>query len=235
MIADVFADIATSSSVAAVQETFLDEATQHGYVSAACRILCRTRGGAAGATYLFKRWPEEWQAVSAAARIEARSPVQAAVRLRHEPFTWRDVCLAPSISPDAASAMAVAWDWGWTNGFVVPVHGPGGYIASIGMASRERDLDLGPARRQHLHLLGLLAHQRCLDLTLAASRAGKTLTTREQDCMRWVAEGKTDWEIGMILGIGAATVKVHVDSARRKLGASTRAHAVARLISGGLF
>ena len=46
-----------------------------------------------------------------------------------------------------------------------------------------------------------------------------------------VAEGKTDWEISVILGIAEATVRFHVDNARRKLGAVNRAQAVARLVN----
>ncbi|WP_376775054.1 helix-turn-helix domain-containing protein [Mesorhizobium caraganae] len=47
-----------------------------------------------------------------------------------------------------------------------------------------------------------------------------------------VAEGKTDWEISVILGIAQATVRFHVDNARRKLSAVNRTQAVARLVKG---
>lgn len=60
------------------------------------------------------------------------------------------------------------------------------------------------------------------------------LTPRERDVLRWVAEGKSDWEISVILGLSEATVRFHVDNARRKLHAATRAHAVARLAAIGL-
>ena len=53
--------------------------------------------------------------------------------------------------------------------------------------------------------------------------------------MRWVAAGKTDWEIGTILSISATTVKFHVNRARAKLGARMRAQAAARLVLYGLF
>ena len=46
-----------------------------------------------------------------------------------------------------------------------------------------------------------------------------------------VADGKTDWEISVILGVSEATARFHVDNGRRKLGAVTRAQAVARLVN----
>ena len=45
------------------------------------------------------------------------------------------------------------------------------------------------------------------------------LTARELECMRWVAAGKTDAEIGNILSVSEATIKFHINGARRKLGA----------------
>lgn len=57
------------------------------------------------------------------------------------------------------------------------------------------------------------------------------LTTRERDALRWVAAGKSDWEIAVILGVSQTTVRFHVDNARRKLGAVNRAQAVALLLS----
>jgi LuxR family quorum sensing-dependent transcriptional regulator len=43
----------------------------------------------------------------------------------------------------------------------------------------------------------------------------------------WGAEGKTDWETAMILGISKPTVTKHILSARRKLDAAAKTHAVA--------
>ena len=59
------------------------------------------------------------------------------------------------------------------------------------------------------------------------------MTPRERESLGFVADGKTDWEISVILGVSEATVRFHVDNARRKLGATNRAQAVARLMSRG--
>lgn len=60
---------------------------------------------------------------------------------------------------------------------------------------------------------------------------GVHLTARERDALAWVAEGKSDWEIAIILGLSETTVRFHVDNARKKLGAVNRAQAVARLLA----
>lgn len=53
------------------------------------------------------------------------------------------------------------------------------------------------------------------------------LTERETEVLRWVANGKSAWEIGEILNIAKRTVDEHVQRTVRKLGAVNRTHAVA--------
>jgi DNA-binding CsgD family transcriptional regulator len=60
------------------------------------------------------------------------------------------------------------------------------------------------------------------------------LTVRETHCLRWIAEGKTDDEVGQVLGISGRTVRFHADNAKKKLGATTRVQAVARAINDSL-
>ena len=60
------------------------------------------------------------------------------------------------------------------------------------------------------------------------------LTPRECEVLRWVANGKSAWEIGAILHITKRTVDEHVQTAVRKLGAVNRAHAVAIALSNGV-
>ncbi|HEY6103264.1 MAG TPA: response regulator transcription factor, partial [bacterium] len=53
----------------------------------------------------------------------------------------------------------------------------------------------------------------------------ETLTERETDVLRLVAEGKANKEIAQGLGIGEKTVKTHVSSILAKLGLQSRTQA----------
>ena len=59
------------------------------------------------------------------------------------------------------------------------------------------------------------------------------LTERERECLAWVACGKTDSEIGIIIDRSPETARFHVRNAIAKLGASSRSHAVAKAIKKG--
>ncbi len=56
------------------------------------------------------------------------------------------------------------------------------------------------------------------------------LSAREKEVLQWVAAGKSQPDIGIILSISVRTVEVHLRSAREKLGALTTSQAVARAI-----
>lgn len=60
------------------------------------------------------------------------------------------------------------------------------------------------------------------------------LSKRERDCLRWVAQGKTSWETGRILGLSQHTVNFHIRNACAKLGADNRLAAVAVALRQGL-
>jgi DNA-binding NarL/FixJ family response regulator len=53
------------------------------------------------------------------------------------------------------------------------------------------------------------------------------LTPREAEVLFWVARGKTNDEIAMVLGVGRTTVKKHLESTFIKLGVENRTAAAA--------
>lgn len=60
------------------------------------------------------------------------------------------------------------------------------------------------------------------------------LSAKELEVLKWAGQGKTVWEISMIITSSTATVKFHLQNVYRKLGVSTRAQAVAAALKHGL-
>lgn len=67
-----------------------------------------------------------------------------------------------------------------------------------------------------------------------APRAGARLTPREQQCLQWIAYGKTSWETAKILGVSEATAVLHLKNATKKLAAKNRVQAAAVGVALGL-
>ena len=57
-----------------------------------------------------------------------------------------------------------------------------------------------------------------------------TVTPREQEILRWIYQGKSNFEIGAILSISPLTVKNHVQKILRKLNVVNRAQAVGKAL-----
>ena len=92
------------------------------------------------------------------------------------------------------------------------------------------DAEVSPDDALAIQLAGLMLTERLMTFAAPPDEAHEVrLTDRERDAISWVAEGKSDWEISVILGVSETTVRFHVDNARKKLGAVNRAQAVARL------
>jgi len=175
--------------------------------------------------------PAGWEDAYKRANLDRNSPMIRGVQTHAESFIWTDILPAVTELP---------WD-GWRtlpdfrieNGIGVPVHGPGGYCAVVSMGFER--IDLSPRERRAIDLACVALHDRMRALSPVPADAFVPLTGRERDALAFVADGKSDWEISVILGIAQATAHSHVESAKRKLGAKTRAQAVARAARLGLF
>lgn len=104
-----------------------------------------------------------------------------------------------------------------------------GVIASLHLGFQDRDFE--PEESFAIQMAGLVLTERLISLATPPPATPSRLSARERDCLALAAEGKTNWEISVILGISEATVRFHIDNARRKLGAVNRAQAVARLVN----
>ncbi len=78
-----------------------------------------------------------------------------------------------------------------------------------------------------LHFAALQLFE-CLEKTFVAATASREkLSSREVECLRWAAAGKSSDEIAIILGISVYTVSSYFKSATRKLQAVNRMQAIA--------
>lgn len=60
---------------------------------------------------------------------------------------------------------------------------------------------------------------------------GSELTPRQIEILRWLHQGKTNWEISVILGMSVDNVKYHIKQITRKLQVTNRVQAVAAAVS----
>ena len=143
----------------------------------------------------------------------------------NEPFTTRQI-QARDLTPEQTKTLEfIGTQLYLTAGFIVPVRRNGtllGIVSYGGVACR-----LGPIERSILHLMAHTALVHAIELKDVKDVPPTDLSPRELQCLQWASRGKTDSEIGVILGISARTARFHIENAKRKLGAATRVQAVA--------
>lgn len=125
-------------------------------------------------------------------------------------------------------------DFGLTNGYTHGVKSPRGSrgsLFSLAGTSVERSM------RTELILDHIVPHfhQALVRLSQAAGEARHFIvSSREREVLAWLKEGKSNWDISVILGISERTVKFHIKNIMRKLNAVNRSHAVAIAIERGI-
>lgn len=92
----------------------------------------------------------------------------------------------------------------------------------------DRQLEVRPIAMDDQTLLALIQRQ-----TKPRPEALEPLglTRRESEVLAWIAEGKTNAEIGIILSASLRTIQKHVERVLGKLGVETRTAAAARALS----
>src|SRR3954454_14435981 len=72
------------------------------------------------------------------------------------------------------------------------------------------------------------------DTSAAGQQQSVQLTRKQQEILSWVAEGKTSWEISVIMRCKEETINYHVKGILRRLCAMNKAHAVSKAMRWGL-
>jgi DNA-binding CsgD family transcriptional regulator len=89
-------------------------------------------------------------------------------------------------------------------------------------------IKINPCEKDNEYLLMLEKHSGEWDLDTVRSAFG--LTFRETEILMWISRGKTNKEIGVILGSSARTVSKHLENIFGKLGVASRAAAVSTVL-----
>jgi LuxR family quorum-sensing system transcriptional regulator CciR len=154
------------------------------------------------------------------------------------PFLWADIPRLVPLSRPQRDFLDAAHAAGIGAAVAVPIHRPrgaqeaGSYSVFAGCCSflMKNGAPLPLESLAAAHYVGALAFDAAENLRgprLDTPR-GPQLTPRQRDCVALVAQGKSDWEIGQVLGISESTVHKHIEDAKRRFGVPTRVQLVVR-------
>lgn len=178
---------------------------------------------------LVATYPAAWVKRYTAERYDLVDPVIHHARTSEVTMVWHS---APAdASPRQRQLFAEAAAHGIRCGFVIPFRGAHGEFAAFAVAGDDPE---GLRRSIALHgeslkFVGAHVHLQAQQIYGTGRDGAELLTPRERECLRWVIEGKSAWEISRILGISRRTVSFHLDNAKGKLKVRTLREAAIRL------
>jgi LuxR family transcriptional regulator, quorum-sensing system regulator BjaR1 len=174
------------------------------------------------------RMPAEWKQHYLEKKIVERDPTMIEAMNSTEPFLWSEVYAKYRNDKKLRRVYEEASEFKLNEGISVPIFGPKGYAALMTLAGAY--VDVQPKTRILVHMMALYTHNHLVRMVrtsqLAKRNETRPLTPREVECLRWAADGKSDWEIGEILKIKETVAHEYIENAKRKFGVPTRVQAV---------
>jgi LuxR family quorum sensing-dependent transcriptional regulator len=228
---DAIEEMSRLQTVPSVVSVFQDAMESFGFTAMGINALPRP-GEGADPLILAERTPSGFRETYIEERFYDFDHICAHARVSYEPFRY---CEAPYPQSGAHGHRRFAdalTSFRMGSGLIVPIGRPGSLPACIWLAGRSPDL-----HEEILWLIqtiALFAANKVQALSRSQrDKNPKTLTERQKEVVRWVGEGKSAWEIGVILNISKRTVDEHAKQAALKLNAATRPQLVVNAIRAG--
>jgi len=180
-------------------------------------------------------YPKQWADYFDDHELGVRDPVHRASHLIGAGFSWSQLPDLIRLTPSDRRVLALARRAGIGEGYTVPANIPGEMHGSCSFAT-DRAVPLEPGMLPLAQWTGAFAFEcarRLRGLRGGRQRMVPRLTDRQRQCLIWVAQSKSDWEIGIILGISPETVRQHVRDACARYGVSKRTSLVIRALYDG--
>jgi DNA-binding CsgD family transcriptional regulator len=219
----------TSQEVGAA---FTSMIAPHGFLMASCGGSRETPSGRVW-DFFFNTWPAELLLGYQTKDYVRHDPLPWMARLTAQPFTWHELLASRRRTQEQIESNNWVRSFGVVDGYAVPIHYPGGDVGlCVSVASHPVE---DRQERFALHMASLYAHQRCRALggLTETSSVKAPFTPREIECLKWVIDGKSDTDIGKILGISHTTVHFHIERVKKKLGVRTRTQTAAMVVKLG--
>ncbi len=181
----------------------------------------------------LENYPPGWVEYFIEHKLYADDPIHRACLVSAVGFSWAEVSEKISLTKRQSSILEKAAGHGLCNGYTVPINIPG---ESSGSCSFATENALRPENLLLAELIGAFAFEAARRLVPAFAppfREPPRLTARQHDCLVLAIQGKTDWEIGRILGLSEETVTQHLDMARGRYGVTKRLPLAVRAIYDG--
>lgn len=218
-------------------DVFLKTVNRHGLDRALfCIATDHNDIGVKAGPAVINNYPEDWMKYYFEQQFEKVDPVMVFGLTQLTTYRWDIIPTRMKLKQRQMLCLNLGKEAGLNDGLCTPLRGPNNQLAGISLASSEKvdgfdgKIDLITAYTNHFYIAWKRFHIK----DTPEPTTNPILTDRERDILCWAAQGKGDFEIGVILGISSGTVNWNLKNIYKKLEANDRVLAVVKAISFGL-
>jgi DNA-binding CsgD family transcriptional regulator len=175
----------------------------------------------------FVNWPTKWLALYQTREFAKKDPVPRWAIVSGMPIAWSEMMRALPLADPGHEVYAAAQEAGFSEGFITPVRAQDGSFGLVSVGGSREAFD----ESEKMFLQGISAatlhRAEAVSAPIGEPPVAEIFSRRERECLSLLVQGFTDKEIGTVLGVSEGTARFHIDNARRKVGARSRAHLVA--------
>jgi LuxR family transcriptional regulator, quorum-sensing system regulator BjaR1 len=181
-----------------------------------------------GPPHLLNNYPRAWGERYLKYRYEFADPIARAMTSGIMVDRWAKLRSSLNRATKGWKILHEAKEFGLGDGWAIPLPSSDGSLVVATYAGARVDDD--PKIKLMLRILSMFVNAKLTYLRERPADNNVRLTAREIDALRYAAYGRNDAEISALLGISEATVHMHIENAKRKLGVQKRIAAVVEAI-----
>lgn len=186
------------------------------------------KGGGRPTTLFMTTWPRSLMELYAINAFMVDDPVVCGAVAGADPFEWPDPARDRGYENRVVDAFR---QFGFVSGLAVPMHGPKDARGVVALLAGQAPFAIGGRAAQ----IEMARHCYPVACRLHDRGAGRPkLSLRERQALSLVAKGFDDSAIAAALGVTRTSAHAYVERAKRRVGAQTRAQAVALALGDGL-
>jgi LuxR family quorum-sensing system transcriptional regulator CciR len=188
----------------------------------------------------ISNYPSVWAERLATRPYLSDDPAVAACQKAIVGFLWSDIHRLITLTDHQKTFLSDARGAGLGEGFTVPIHIPGECAGScnfVTVPGRSIPPRILPAA-QYVGGIAFEAARRLVrnsqeNRSFDSKQTMPRLSSRQFDCLVLAAQGKSDTDVGQLLGISSQTVHQHIEAAKHRYGVATRAQLIVHALFDG--
>jgi LuxR family quorum-sensing transcriptional regulator LasR len=187
--------------------------------------------------FLKSNYPSRWRTIYDEKKMHYIDPTVSHCSNSVLPIIWKPEIFS---NPDQKMLYEEASSYGLRFGVSYPAHGSKGEFGILSFVTDQefngKSLTNPDQNFANLAFIRDYVFESSLKFLASADNylTPVKLTTRELECLAWVMEGKSSWEISQILACSESTVNFHITNIKTKFNVHTRQQAVLKAIKQGL-